>query len=38
MINTLIVVVGAGLGGGCRHGINVAVARLLRALASPWPR
>jgi fluoride exporter len=35
MINTLIVVVGAGLGGGFRHGINVAVARLLPGLGFP---
>jgi CrcB protein len=35
MINTLIVVVGAGLGGGFRHGVNVAVTRLLPGLGFP---
>lgn len=35
MINTLIVFLGAGLGGGFRHGVNVAVARLLPGLAFP---
>ena len=35
MINTLIVILGAGLGGGTRHGINVAVARLLPGLGFP---
>lgn len=35
MINTLIVFLGAGLGGGFRHGVNVAVARLLPGLGFP---
>ena len=35
MINTLIVILGAGLGGGARHGINVAVSRLLPGLGFP---
>ncbi|MGU3664727.1 fluoride efflux transporter CrcB [Methylobacterium sp. A49B] len=35
MINTLIVILGAGLGGGARHGVNVAVARLLPGLGFP---
>ncbi|MCJ2125395.1 fluoride efflux transporter CrcB [Methylobacterium sp. J-077] len=35
MINTLIVILGAGLGGGVRHGINVAVARLLPGFGFP---
>jgi fluoride exporter len=35
MINTLIVILGAGLGGGARHGVNVAVARLLPGLSFP---
>ena len=35
MIDTLIVILGAGLGGGFRHGVNVAVARLLPGLAFP---
>ena len=35
MINTLIVILGAGLGGGTRHGVNVAVARLLPGLGFP---
>ncbi|MCJ2138775.1 fluoride efflux transporter CrcB [Methylobacterium sp. E-066] len=35
MVNTLIVILGAGLGGGVRHGINVAVARLLPGFGFP---
>jgi CrcB protein len=35
MVNTLIVILGAGLGGGARHGINVAVARLLPGFGFP---
>ena len=35
MQNTLIVILGAGLGGGFRHGVNVAVARLLPGLGFP---
>lgn len=35
MQNTLIVILGAGLGGGFRHGLNVAVARLLPGLGFP---
>ncbi|MDP4022696.1 fluoride efflux transporter CrcB [Methylobacterium sp. NEAU 140] len=35
MFNTLIVILGAGLGGGVRHGINVAVARALPGLGFP---
>jgi fluoride exporter len=35
MVNTLIVFLGAGLGGSARHGINVAVARLLPGLGFP---
>ena len=35
MINTLIVILGAGCGGGVRHGINVAVSRLLPGLGFP---
>ena len=35
MINTLIVFLGAGVGGGFRHGVNVAVARLLPGLGFP---
>ena len=35
MINTLIVILGAGLGGGFRHGVNVAVARLLPGFGFP---
>ncbi|SFL72673.1 fluoride efflux transporter CrcB [Methylobacterium pseudosasicola] len=35
MINTLIVILGAGLGGGVRHGLNVVVARLLPGFGFP---
>ncbi len=35
MINTLIVILGAGFGGGVRHGVNVAVSRLLPGLGFP---
>ena len=35
MINTLTVILGAGLGGGARHGVNVAVARLLPGFGFP---
>ena len=35
MIDTLIVILGAGLGGGFRHGVNVAVARLLPGFGFP---
>ncbi|AYO84514.1 camphor resistance protein CrcB [Methylobacterium sp. GXF4] len=35
MVNTLIVILGAGLGGGVRHGMNVAVARLLPGFGFP---
>lgn len=35
MIGTLIVILGAGLGGGFRHGINVATARLLPGFGFP---
>ncbi len=35
MIDTLIVILGAGLGGGLRHGVNVAVARLFPGLGFP---
>ena len=35
MINTLIVFLGAGIGGGFRHGLNVAVARTLPGLGFP---
>ncbi len=35
MVNTLIVFLGAGIGGGFRHGMNVAVARLLPGLGFP---
>ena len=35
MIDTLIVIIGAGLGGGLRHGVNVAVARLLPGFGFP---
>jgi CrcB protein len=35
MVNTLIVILGAGLGGGVRHGINVVVARLLPGFGFP---
>lgn len=35
MIDTLIVILGAGLGGGFRHGVNLAVARLLPGLGFP---
>ena len=35
MIDTLLVILGAGLGGGARHGINVAVARLLPGVGFP---
>ncbi|GJD80448.1 putative fluoride ion transporter CrcB [Methylobacterium gregans] len=34
-MNALIVIFGAGLGGGVRHGINLAVARLAPALGFP---
>ena len=34
-MNTIIVILGAGLGGGLRHGINVSVARLLPGLSFP---
>ncbi|MDF2601661.1 MAG: putative fluoride ion transporter CrcB [Methylobacterium brachiatum] len=35
MVNTLIVILGAGLGGGVRYGMNVAVARLLPGFGFP---
>jgi CrcB protein len=35
MVNTFIVFLGAGLGGGFRHGLNVAVSRLLPGLGFP---
>ncbi|WP_342162225.1 fluoride efflux transporter CrcB [Methylobacterium sp. SD21] len=35
MINTLIVFLGAGIGGGFRHGFNVAVSRTLPGLGFP---
>ncbi len=35
MINTLIVFLGAGIGGGFRHGLNVAVSRTLPGLGFP---
>lgn len=35
MFNTLIVFLGAGIGGSVRHGMNVAVARLLPGLGFP---
>ncbi|MCJ2059925.1 fluoride efflux transporter CrcB [Methylobacterium sp. J-048] len=34
-MNTVIVILGAGLGGGIRHGINVAVTRLLPGFGFP---
>lgn len=34
-VNTLIVILGAALGGGARHGVNVGVARLLPGLGFP---
>ena len=34
-MNTLLVILGAGLGGGARHGVNVAMARLLPGLGFP---
>ncbi len=35
MLDFVIVILGAGLGGGIRHGVNVAVARLLPGLGFP---
>lgn len=34
-MNTLLVILGAGLGGGARHGVNLAVARLAPGLGFP---
>ncbi|GJD59424.1 fluoride efflux transporter CrcB [Methylobacterium dankookense] len=34
-MNALLVIIGAGLGGGARHGVNLAVARLLPGLGFP---
>jgi CrcB protein len=34
-VNALIVILGAGLGGGVRHGVNLAVTRLAPQLAFP---
>jgi fluoride exporter len=34
-MNALLVILGAGLGGGARHGVNLAVARLAPALGFP---
>lgn len=35
MVNTLIVFLGAGIGGSFRHGLNVAVSRLIPGLGFP---
>ncbi|GJD33494.1 fluoride efflux transporter CrcB [Methylobacterium aerolatum] len=35
MVNTFIVFLGAGIGGGFRHGLNLAVARLLPGFGFP---
>lgn len=34
-MNTILVILGAGLGGGLRHGVNVGIARLFPALTFP---
>ena len=34
-MNALLVILGAGLGGGARHGVNLAVARLVPGLGFP---
>lgn len=34
-MNALLVILGAGLGGGARHGVNLAVARLAPGLGFP---
>ena len=34
-MNALLVILGAGLGGGTRHGVNLAVARLAPGLGFP---
>ncbi len=34
-MNALLVILGAGLGGGVRHGVNLAVARLAPTLSFP---
>lgn len=35
-MNALLVILGAGLGGGVRHGVNLAVARLAPTLGFPF--
>ena len=35
MVHTLIVILGAGFGGGIRHGFNIAVSRLLPGFGFP---